>query len=407
MTSLTRRAALGVLAGASASGMLPSRGQSTPKPVRIGVLSDVAGPYSDAGGVGMRIAAELAVEDFGGNVLGRPIEIHQVEHQNKSDLAASQARNMIENLQVDVLTDGGGSSTGLAIQSISREKEKIFLITGPGATEFTGTQCSPFGFHFSYDTFALAKCTGAAIMKQPENRSWFFITVDYAFGRSMERDAARFVEAGGGKVLGSVRPPLNTPDFSSFLLQASSSAPDVIGLAVVGQDLQNCIKQAQEFGITSGRTRLACFLMFVTDVVALGQNTASGLLLTESFYWDMTDKTREWSNRFMAKKPKPPTMPQAGNYSAVLHWLKAVDAAGTTEARAVAAKMRQIPVNDMYNRDVRIREDGRVLHDMHLFEVKPPGESSGKFDLYRHLATTTGEYAYRPLDEGHCPLIRN
>ena len=355
----------------------------------------------------MRIAAELAVEDVGGSVLGRPIEIHQVDHQNKSDLAASQARNLIENLQVDVLTDGGGSSTGLAIQSISREKEKIFLITGPGATEFTGAQCSPFGFHFSYDTFALAKCTGAAIMKQPDSRSWFFITVDYAFGRSMERDATRFVEAGGGKVLGSVRPPLNTPDFSSFLLQASSSAPDVIGLAVVGQDLQNCIKQAQEFGITSGRTRLACFLMFVTDVVALGQNAASGLLLTESFYWDMTDKSREWSNRFMARKPKPPTMPQAGNYSAVLHWLKAVDAAGTTEARAVAAKMRQIPVNDMYNCDVRIREDGRVLHDMHLFEVKSPGESSGKFDLYRHLATTTGEYAYRPLDEGHCPLVNN
>ncbi|MDN5005484.1 ABC transporter substrate-binding protein [Bradyrhizobium sp. GCM10027634] len=375
--------------------------------MRIGILSDVAGPYSDAGGIGMRIAAELAVEEFGGTVLGRPIEIHQVDHQNKSDIAASQARNMIENLQVDVLTDGGASSSALAIQSISREKEKIFLITSPGTTEFTGAQCSSFGFHFSYDTFALAKCTGSAVMQQPDSRGWYFITVDYAFGHSMERDATRFVKAGGGKVLGSVRPPLNTSDFSSFLLQASSSAPDVIGLAVVGQDLQNCIKQAQEFGITRGRTRLACFLMFVTDVIALGQNAASGLLLTESFYWDMTDQTREWSNRFMARKPKPPTMPQAGNYSAVRHWLKAVDAAGTTEARAVAAKMRQISVDDMYNRDVRIREDGRVLHDMHLFEVKPPGESSGKFDLYRHLATTTGEYAYRPLDEGHCPLINN
>lgn len=407
MTHFTRRAALGVLAGASATRMLPARGQSKPKPVRIGVLSDVAGPYSDAGGVGMRIAAELAVDDFGGSVLGRPIEIQQVDHQNKSDIAASQARNMIENLQVDVLTDGGGSSTGLAIQAISRDKERLFLITGPGTTEFTGAQCSPFGFHFSYDTFALAKCTGEAVMKQPDSRNWFFITVDYAFGQSMERDATRFVQAGGGNVLGRVRPPLNTPDFSSFLLQASSSAPNVIGLAVVGQDLQNCIKQAQEFGVTSGGTRLACFLMFVTDVVALGQNVASGLLLTESFYWDMTDQTREWSNRFMARKPQPPTMPQAGNYSAVLHWLKAVDAAGTTEAGAVAAKMRQIPVNDMYNRDIRVREDGRVLHDMHLFEVKSPGESSGRFDVYRHLATTTGEYAYRPLDEGHCPLVNN
>ncbi len=405
MNKLTRRAVVSALTAAPIAMPAIIRAQSTSKPVKLGLLSDMGGPYRDVGGPGNRAAVELAVEDFGGSVLGRPIEVVQGDDQNKPDVAASLAREWIDNQGVDVLMDGAASSSGLAIQQIAREKKHIYLITGPATSDMTGKQCSPYGVHFAYDTYALAHGTGSALTKAGGS-TWYFITADYAFGYALERDTIAAVEAAGGKVLGTVRAPLGTADFSSFLVQAKSSGAKVFGFANAGTDLQNCIKQAAEFGISQTGVRMATLLMAINDVNSLGLNACQGLVYTNSFYWDMTDKTRAWAKRWAAKQPgREPGLLHAANYCAANHWLKSVKAAGTTDADAVVAKMKATPVNDMYNDNVKIREDGRVMHVMHLWQVKTPAESKYPYDYCKELVTIPPDQAWRPLSEGGCPLV--
>ncbi len=409
MRTITRRTALAGLTGLAVTPLaMPAivRAQSSSKPVKIGLLSDMSGPYRDVGGPGNRVATELAVADFGGSVLDRPIEVLQADDQNKPDVATAIAREWIDAQGVDVLADGAASSSGLAIQQIGRQKKRIYLITGPATSDMTGKQCSPYGVHWSYDTYALAHSTGTALTKSGGD-TWFFITADYAFGHALERDTMAAVKAAGGKVLGAVRAPLATADFSSYLIQAQASGAKVIGLANAGTDLQNCIKQSAEFGVTQSGTRIATLLMQISDVISLGQKTCAGLIYTDSFYWDMSDSTRAWSKRYMAKMTTPPGILHAGSYAAALHWLKAVKAAGTTDADQVVAKMKAMPVNDMYNHDVKIREDGRVMHVMHLWQVKPASESKHEYDFCKEVATIPPDQAWRPLSEGHCPLVRS
>lgn len=372
--------------------------------LKIGVLSDFSGPYADVVGEGSVVATKLAIEDMGGKVLGMPIEVIQADTQNKPDIASATARQWFDNEGVDVLVGGSSSAAGLAMQEVARQKEHIYLITDSASSDFTGKACSPFGIHFSYDTYALSNGTARAMVKQG-GKTWFFLTVDYAFGYALERDAAKFVEAAGGTVLGEVRHPLGASDFSSFMLQAQQSKAKVIGLANASTDTVNSIKAANEFGLVEGGQKLAALLMFVTDVEALGLKTAHGLVLTESFYWDLSDKTRAWTKRFMKLHGKVPTMTQAGAYSAVLHYLKAVKDAGTKDPKTVVAKMKSTPVNDMYNDNVQIRADGRVLHTMYLMQVKSPAEAKYPHDDYIVLAKTPGAEAFRPMAEGGCPLV--
>jgi branched-chain amino acid transport system substrate-binding protein len=404
MTMTTRRIVLGTLAASPLAMPGIVRAQSTSKPVRFGLLSDMGGPYRDVGGPGNHVAVELAIEDFGGSVLDRPIEILQADCQDKPDVAAALAREWADS-GVDVLADGAASSSGLAIQQIAREKKKIYLITGPATSDMTGKQCSPYGIHWTYDTYVLANGTGRALTKTGGD-SWFFITADYAFGYALERDSMNAVKAAGGKVLGQVRAPLGTTDFSSYLVQARASGAKVIGLANAGTDAQNCVKQAAEFGLMASGVKLATLLFQISDVNSLGQKVCQGLVYTDSFYWDMSEKTRAWSARYMAKMKTVPGLLHSGNYAAAFHWLKAVKAAGTTDADAVVAKMKATPVNDFYNTNVKIREDGRVLHTMYLWEVKSPAESKYQYDYCKLLTTLSGDEAFRPMSEGGCPLIK-
>lgn len=380
--------------------------QGTGDVIRIGILNDQSGPYADVGGKGSAVAAKLAVEEFGGKLLGKRIEVIAADHQNKPDIASAIARQWIDNENVDVIADGAGSSASLAIQQVTRDKGKIFIASGPASSDFTGKACSPTGFHFTYDTYALANGTARALVKQGGD-TWFFLTADYAFGHALERDTSAFVVAGGGKVLGSVKLPLNTSDFSSALLQAQASKAKVIGLANAGADTINSIKQAAEFGVVRGGQRLAGLLVFIADVQALGLQTAQGLVITNSFYWDLTDKTRAWTQRYMAQNDgRVPTMIHAGTYSGVLHYLRAAKAANSTDPKVIAVKMHEMPVNDMYNEDIRIRPDGRVLHKMFLMQVKSPTESKSKYDYYKLLAETPGDQAFRPMGEGQCPYLK-
>jgi len=404
MNQITRRAALGALATIPLARPAIVRAQSSSKPVRIGLLSDMTGPYRDDGGPGDMVTATMAVDDFGGSVLGRSIEILQSDDQNKPNIAAAKAREWIDDHGVDALADGAASSAGLAIQQISREKKRIYMAADPAAMEFIGKQCSPYSFQFVYDTYALAKGTGGALTKAGGN-TWFFITVDYAFGYSLEASTTEFVKAAGGKVLGSVRVPLGTADFSAYLVQAKASGAKVIGLANAGSDLQNCIKQAAEFGIVKGGQRLATLLMAIADVKALGQDICQGLVLTNSFYWDLNQRTRDWTKRFNQSIDAPPTMQRAGCYAGVLHYLKGVKAAGTLDADAVAAKMHEMAVNDFYNTDVRIDANGCVRHTMYVWEVKSPAEAKHKWDFYKPVATIDGAEAFPPPATTGCPLV--
>ncbi|MDO9708567.1 ABC transporter substrate-binding protein [Paracraurococcus lichenis] len=404
MSRTERRTIVGALAALPLAAPATLRAQ--PRPVQIGLLSDMSGPFRDVGGPGNRIAAELAVQDFGGSVLGRPVTVRQADGQNRADVSAALAREWIDNLGVDVLADGAASSSGLAIQEVCREKKRIYIITGPATSDMTGAKCSPYGMHFGFDTYALAHGTGTALTKAGGN-SWYFITSDYAFGHALERDTMAAVRANGGQVLGAVRAPLNNADFSSFLIQARASGAKVIGFALAGLDLQNCIKQAAEFGLTRGGARIATLLVQITDIVALGQRTCEGMVLTDSFYWDLNDATRAWAQRYVARMKSPPGLQHAAVYTGVTHWLKSVREVGSTEAEAVAARMKATPVNDMYNTDVRIREDGRTLHTMYLWEIKKQAEAKQPFDFCSLLATIPPEQAWRPLSEGGCPLVRS
>lgn len=406
MRGFSRRILMGGIAAASLARPAIIRAQTPSKTIRIGLLSDMGGPYRDVGGPGNRLAVELAIQDFGGSVLGRPIEVKQADDQNKPDVAASLAREWIDSQDVDVLMDGAASSSGLAIQQITREKKRIYLITGPATSDMTGKQCSPYGVHFAYDTYALAHGTGAALTKSGGD-TWYFITADYAFGYALERDTIAAVQGAGGKVLGAVRAPLGTADFSSYLVQAKASGAKVFGFANAGTDLQNCIKQAAEFGLSQTGTRMATLLMAINDVNSIGQKTCAGLAYTDSFYWDMTDKTRAWAKRWSARMGgMVPGLLHAANYCAANHWLKSVQAAGTTDADAVVAKMKATPVNDFYNTNVNIRADGRVMHVMHLWQVKSPSEAKYPYDFCKQLALIPPDQAWRPLSEGGCPLVK-
>jgi branched-chain amino acid transport system substrate-binding protein len=395
-------AAVGLLAGAAQA----QQGKISNDVVKIGVLNDQSSLYADISGQGSVVAARMAAEDVGGKVLDKPIEIIFADHQNKPDVGAAIARRWIDEEGVDAISDVPTSSVALAIQGITRDKKRIFLMSGPASSDLTGKQCSPYGFHWTYDTYALANGTGAAMVKQGGD-TWYFLTADYAFGHALERDTSNAVKEAGGKVLGSVRHPLNTNDFSSFLLQAQGSGAKVIGLANAGGDTINSIKQASEFGIVQGGQKLAGLLVFITDVHALGLKTANGLVVTTAYYWDQNDDTRKWAKRYMERMGgKAPTMVQAGVYSGVKHYLEAIKAAGTDDPDAVAKKMRETKINDFMTKDGTIREDGRVMRDMYLVEVKKPEESKGPWDYYKILRTIPANEAYRPLDKGECPLVK-
>lgn len=375
--------------------------------IKIGVLNDQSGVFADNGGRGSVAAAKLAAEDFGNEILGKKIEVVFADHQNKPDVAAATARRWIDTEGVDMIADGAASSAGFAILEVARQKNRIFVVSGPGSSDFTGKACAPISFHFNYDTYALSRMTSEAVTKAGGN-TWFFVTADYAFGHALQRDATKFIEAAGGKVIGSAAHPLGTADFASFLLQAQGSKAKVVGLATSGADVQTAIKQAGEFGIVESGQSLAGLLVFITDVHSLGLKATQGLQVTTSFYWDLNEETRAWSKRYAALMDgKVASMVQAGVYSGVRHYLAAVKAAGTKDPTAVAAKMREMKVNDMYNKDVAIRPDGRVLHTMYLVQVKKPDESKYKFDYYKVLTSRPGDQVFRPLAEGNCPLVKN
>jgi len=373
--------------------------------VKIGVLNDMSSLYADVGGPGSVAAAKMAVEDFGGTVLGKPIEVIFADHQNKPDVGANIARQWIDTEKVDTIVDVPTSSVALAVQQVTKEKKRIFLMSGPASSDLTGKSCSPYGVAWTYDTYMLANGTGTALTKAGGD-TWFFLTSDYAFGHALERDTGEAVKAAGGKVLGAVRHPLNNADFSSFLLQAQASKAKVIGLANAGGDTINSIKQASEFGIVAGGQKLAGLLVFITDVHSLGLKVANGLVITGSFYWDLNDQTRAWSKKFFAKTGKMPTMTQAGVYSEIMFYLNAIKAVGTDDADKVMAKMRDTPINDFMTKNGKLRIDGRVVRDAYLFEVKKPEESKGPWDYYKVIATIPSDQVTRPLKDGGCDLVK-
>jgi branched-chain amino acid transport system substrate-binding protein len=377
--------------------------QSTP--VKIGILADLTSVYSDIGGAGGVEAVKMAIEDFGGSALGKPIEVVVADPLSKADLAASIARKWYENEGVDMIIGVPTSATALASMEMSKRYEKIIIVTEAASSDITGKSCSPYTAHWTYDTYANAHTVGSAIVKQGGN-TWFFITADYIFGHSIERDTSEVIKAAGGKVLGSARAPLNTQDFSSFLLQAQSSKAEIIGLANAGGDAITAIKQAAEFGIVAGGQKLAAIVMFISDVHSLGLKTAQGLVITEAFYWDLNDKTRAFSKRFFERTKRMPTMNQTAQYSGTLHYLQAIQAAGTKETKPVMAKMREMPIHDVFTDNGVLREDGRMVHSMFLFEVKKPEESKGPWDYYKVLAEVPGDQAFRPLKDGGCALVK-
>jgi branched-chain amino acid transport system substrate-binding protein len=371
--------------------------------VKIGVLNDQSGLYADLGGPGSVVAAKMAAEDFGGTVLGKPIEIVFADHQNKSDVGVAIAREWFEVGNVDIVTGFDHSAVALAVEQLASEKNRIAIAGAVGSTAFTGKSCTPLEASWIYDSYALTTSLAKAIVAEGRD-TWFFITVDYAFGHSLEADATAAVKAADGKVLGSVRHPLNTADFSSYLLQAQASGAKVVAFANGGGDMVNATKQANEFGLTKNQS-IVSLLVFISDVHSMGLQAAQGLKFVTAFYWDRNQETRAWSKRFFERQGRMPTMAQAAVYSAIHHYLSAIAAAGTDEAKAVMAKMREKPVDDFYVRNGRLREDGRLVHDMYFAQVKTPSESKGPWDYYKILATIPGDQAFRPLAEGGCPLV--
>ena len=373
--------------------------------VKIGVLSDMSGVYKAIEGPGAVIAAQMAIDDFGGQVLGEDIELVSADHQLKADVASSIARRWIDRDHVDMLVGMDNSAVGLAVQGLASAKKTIAINTGAGTVELTESQCSSYGIHYVYDTYALPVGTATA-MVQNGGKKWFFITADYAFGHSLQDNTARVVKELGGEVVGSVNAPLSTNDFSSYLLQASSSGADVIGLANAGGDTVNSIKQANEFGIVARGQKMAGMLVFLTDVKALGLDTAKGLQFTTAFYWDRNDESREWSQRFFDKHGAMPTMVQAGVYSATMHYLEAIKAAGTDDADAVRAQLGQMELNDFFVKNGKIEANGLMSHDMYLAKVKTPDQSKSDWDLLDIVSTIPAEKAYIPVAESSCSLVK-
>jgi branched-chain amino acid transport system substrate-binding protein len=375
--------------------------------VKIGVLSDMSSLYADLGGAGSVLATRMAIEDFGAAAKGLRVEIVSADHQNRPDVGSNIARQWFDRDNVDVIVDVPNSGVALAVNGVTREKNKVFLVSGAATSALTGEQCSPNTIHWTYDTWALANGTGRAIVQQGGD-TWFFMTADYAFGHQLEADTTAVVRQLGGRVVGGVRTPLNAPDFSSFLLQAQSSRAKIIGLANAGGDTINSIKQAAEFGIVRRGQSLAGLLIFITDVHGLGLETAQGLVFTDAFYWDQNDASRTFAQRFQAQnRGIRPTMVHAGVYSAVTHYLKAIEAArSTADGKAIVDRMKAMPTEDPLFGRGSVRADGRKIHDMYLYEVKKPSESRGAWDYYKLRATIPAAQAFRPLAEGNCPLTR-
>jgi branched-chain amino acid transport system substrate-binding protein len=385
--------------------LAPANAAAQDGAVKIGVLDDMSGPYSENTGPGDVLAVKMAVADFGGTVLGKPIDIVSADMQNKVDVGVGIARRWYDAEQVDLIIGMPHSAIALAVVRLAEQKNRLVLPTAAATAELTGKSCSTHSAHWVYDTYGQSKTIANAIVKQGGD-SWFFVTVDYAFGHALEQNASDFVKAAGGRVLGAARHPLNNADFSSYLLQAQASKAKVVVMANGGADITNAIKQAKEYGLDRQGQRLAALLIQYPEVHALGLDIAQGLLMASPFYWDMSPEARAFSDRFAATKGMPPTMIQAGTYSATLHYLKAVKAAGTDEARAVMAKMKATPINDFMTKNGRIREDGRVIRDMYLMQAKSPAESKGEWDLAKIVATIPGDQAFRPLHEGGCPLVK-
>ncbi len=404
-----KRKLLSTLASAAlaALGTGAAQAQISDGVIKIGVMNDMSGLYADIAGPGSVIAAKMAVEDFGAARKGMKVEIVSADHQNKPDVGSTIARTWYDTDKVDVIVDVPTSSVALAISQLTKEKGKAFLGSGPATSDLTGKACSPNTIHWTYDTWMLANGTGSALVKTGGD-TWFFLTADYAFGHALERDTSAAVVKAGGKVLGAVRHPFPGTDFSSFLLQAQTSKAKVIGLANAGGDTINSIKQAAEFGIVKGGQSLAGLLMFITDVHALSLNTAQGLVFTETFYWDLNDQTRAWTKRFIAQSPRGnyPTMVQAGVYSSVLHYLKAIEALKSDDGTKVIEQMKKMPTDDPLFGKGSIRADGRKLHPAYLVEVKKPSESKGPWDYYKIRATIPADQAFRPLNAGECPLVK-
>lgn len=404
MRSLLR---LTVLALAAGLGLLslPARADE-PQPIKLGLILDMSSVYADVTGPGSALAANMAAEDFGGTLLGRKIEILVADHQNKPDVAASIASRWLDSEHVTALLDVAASSPALAVMNVARTRNTIVLLSGPGASSITGAQCMPTAIHWAYNTYALAHTTGGAIVADG-GKSWFFIAADYTFGAQLEADTAEVVRAGGGTVIGDAKAPIGTADFSSYLLQAQQSGAQVIGFANAGNDTVNALKQAADFGLDRSGQRLAGLLVYINDIHSLGLAATQGLLLSAPFYWDRDDATRAFAKRFFARLQRMPNMSQAGVYSATLHYLRAAQAAGTLDTAAVLAKMRETPVDDVFTHGGRIRADNMMVHDMYLFQVKTPAESTGPWDLYKLVRTVRADDAFLPLAQSRCPLVHN
>ncbi|WP_441279173.1 ABC transporter substrate-binding protein [Tardiphaga sp. 172_B4_N1_3] len=392
--------AVSLLFGASALAQ-----QTNTLPLKIGVLADFASVYADIGGQGNVEAAKIAIEEFGGKMFDKPIELVTADALNKADVAATISRKWYEAENVDMIIDMPTSATALAGMEMSKQFEKIMIVTDAASSDITGKSCSPYTAHWTYDTYGNAHTVGSAIVKQGGD-SWYFITADYLFGHSIERDTGDVVRAAGGKVVGSAKHPLNTADFSSFLLQAQSSKAKIIGMANGGGDTINTIKQASEFGIVAGGQKLAGIVMFISDIHSLGLKMAQGLIITEAYYWDLNDRTRAFGKKFFDKMKRMPTMNQAATYSATLHYLKSVQAAGTRATKPVLAKMREMPVRDAFTDNGVLREDGRMVHSMFLLEVKKPEESKAPWDYYKVLAEVPGDQVFRPMKDGGCQYVK-
>ncbi len=401
--SLSVLLAIGTCQAASKTGQAKS-GAISGDVVKVAVLTDMAGPYSDIAGPGSVEAARMAIADFGGKVLGKPIELVYGDHQNKADVGSQMVRTWIDTQAVDMIVDGNNSAVALAVAKVVTEKKRIYIAGGAATTRLTNEDCSPYVVQYVFDTYALGHGTANAIVKTG-GKSWFFIAVDYAFGKALADDAADAVRAAGGTVVGEVRHPLNAPDFASFILQAKASKAQVVGLANAGNDTINAIKSANEFGITKTQT-LAGLLMFITDVHSLGLGLTQGMLMTDGWYWDYNDDTRKLGRRFFDKMKKMPSLTQAGVYSAVLSYLKAVTAAGTDDADAVMAQLKKLKINDAFAKNAYIREDGRMMHDMYLMQVKMPSESKYPWDYYTVKAVIPAEQAFQPLSLSKCPFIK-
>jgi branched-chain amino acid transport system substrate-binding protein len=403
VTSAIAAATAVFLAGVSTAAM--AQGKLSGDSVKIGVLTDMSGVYADYGGPGAVAAAKMAVKDFGGRMFGKPIEVVSADHQNKPDIAKNVTQQWFDRDGVDMTVENLNSAVALTVQALGKEKNKITIVTGAATARMTNEDCAPgTGIHYLMDTIALSNVVGKAIVKDGGD-SWFFLTADYAFGHSLEKDTGDVVKAAGGTVRGAVRHPLSTGDFSSFLLQAQSSGAKVVGLANAGGDTVNSIKAAAEFGLTK-KQNLAALLMLVTDVHAIGLNTAQGLYLTEGWYWDLNNETRAWATKYEAEMKKKPNSNHASVYSSTMHYLKAVQAAGTDDTAAVMKKMQDTPINDMFAKNGKLRPDGRMVHDMYLFQVKSPAESKGAWDYYNLKGTIKGDDAFQPLAQSRCAALK-